>query len=72
MFDCCRCFVAPIVTVNFGIVTVNCDCVKIIVIVNHGIVTANHGIVTVSCDCVKNIVTVNHGIVIYYDCDCEP
>ena len=47
MFDCCRCFVAPIVTVNFGIVTVNCDCVKIIVTVNHGIVTVNLSIVTV-------------------------
>ena len=47
MFDCCRCFVAPIVTVNFGIVTVNCDCVKIIVTVNHDIVTVNLSIVTV-------------------------
>ena len=46
--------------------TVNCDCVKIIVTVNHaivivilGIVTVNLGIVTVKTMVIVSIVTVN-------------
>ena len=49
--------------------TVNCDCVKIIVTVNHAIVIVILGIVTVNL----GIVTVNSPW--YCDenyCDCEP